>query len=1113
MMDPEGPFARAERTLWTVWCFISEAVNRLLRPQPAPGVGTEQNPCLEPAGEGEPPECEDAEDALAAVALLNLPHTADSQPDGDTVQQKTPPSQRGEEAGRDDAEPLSAEDAGEPEKEETRPRPPLSYQETSENDKHEQHVDIGSKPQTDGVISEKIKKSEEETVCSVCDVTTDDQQETKTIVQLKDEDDDETPERELEAADSGGDQRTITDLEPEKNDSVFTDDTEQKCEGEDEVSTQEEAGSRINVVEVDQKMEADEETARVDNGDFTDVADVEKHEDVIGTRSENTLEEVDRWSLDKREQRDLPEEDDVNDGANNWGYTQTLRGDEEETVSSEHVACSDSPVEGEHLYPAEFTEKEPEDLASSQEQTDTRRADMKLGDVAADLRCIPESQAEERFSVNEDGKDSFVEIAETSSTAAVKPEGETGRETSGELSSIPPGTVEGRVVVLEEPNAPACEETQEGLPENNNELGRDENTTPRFLEVDYKEFQAVQLPEEAESHGQESPQDTEAACLQMSESVEERQERAEDTKTVVGLAEVEQIGILPLLAKETERQFSEEAIQDFDRPLKSEISESPMKTEARNLRMIDGTEMNLLGFGADETLSGSRDVQSVHEVKQDAPAEEVTEFTAAFKGEEMTQTGLSQEFFHTAPYSSSQAHSAGSLDEERNDPAVNELDTDDNVEDMDEGVQQLAPVAGELITPSEGEENAAVKQSVLSTPDETGEIKQFPLTAFEIGTEEISNNETTDDLTVMQSEAGGLSDVSAGESTEHVTESLRWFTEGSASSITAHQDLIDEEILDLWMETAMSFSNQPNSQDTSVEVMTPGTHLLNEASETGTGSHPGSGIISTVTHQESEEEEMQKESLESAEAGKQTEEADVMMSVLSPDELLEATAHDSSEEVTRSSSEASSEEGSVWIKHSSEGDVSPKYELEEMNTLSMEEQPSGHTAESSNTPEGDREPVAMLEDQTELFLSIQVDAPVLDFTPQRSRISLKNPRVRPPNNPRYLLNMPSLEPTSTSPVPVKLPAGVPLGALGTAIKLPGLAAGFPLLKKTPRKVKDEDSQEPLSQEAETMPEEKSDASKEEEAPHKPKWMPPKHPGFGNPLMSELKTKLKKTSNE
>ncbi|KAM7398703.1 hypothetical protein PAMA_006554 [Pampus argenteus] len=79
---------------------------------------------------------------------------------------------------------------------------------------------------------------------------------------------------------------------------------------------------------------------------------------------------------------------------------------------------------------------------------------------------------------------------------------------------------------------------------------------------------------------------------------------------------------------------------------------------------------------------------------------------------------------------------------------------------------------------------------------------------------------------------------------------------------------------------------------------------------------------------------------------------------------------------------------------------------------------------------------------------MEVDGFVLDFTAQKSRSAVKNPHVRPPKDPRSLLNMPSLDPTTSTHLPAKVPADVPLGGLGIGIKLPGLGAGFPVLKKT-----------------------------------------------------------------
>ncbi|XP_061823752.1 uncharacterized protein [Nerophis lumbriciformis] len=133
---------------------------------------------------------------------------------------------------------------------------------------------------------------------------------------------------------------------------------------------------------------------------------------------------------------------------------------------------------------------------------------------------------------------------------------------------------------------------------------------------------------------------------------------------------------------------------------------------------------------------------------------------------------------------------------------------------------------------------------------------------------------------------------------------------------------------------------------------------------------------------------------------------------------------------------------------------------------------------------------------TEFEDHIQVSGFDLNFAPQKSRIALKNPHVRPPKDPRSLLQRPSVDPVFAPPPATKIPAGVQvLGGLAFGIKLPG----FPALKKLPKK------------EAELKPE-NGETPKQEELPQKPKWMP-RQSGFGNPFMSELKTKLKKSTKK
>ncbi|XP_019739066.1 uncharacterized protein LOC109523971 isoform X2 [Hippocampus comes] len=133
---------------------------------------------------------------------------------------------------------------------------------------------------------------------------------------------------------------------------------------------------------------------------------------------------------------------------------------------------------------------------------------------------------------------------------------------------------------------------------------------------------------------------------------------------------------------------------------------------------------------------------------------------------------------------------------------------------------------------------------------------------------------------------------------------------------------------------------------------------------------------------------------------------------------------------------------------------------------------------------------------------IEVSSFVLNFAPQRSRMAVKNPRVRPPKDRRSLLQRPSLPPGSSPPPqpPSKIPVGVHvLGGFRLGIQLPGLGAAFPVAKKLPK------------MEAELKAAPKADATKQAAAPPQPKWMPPRQAGFGNPFMSELKTKLKKAT--
>ncbi|KAL2101810.1 hypothetical protein ACEWY4_003571 [Coilia grayii] len=144
----------------------------------------------------------------------------------------------------------------------------------------------------------------------------------------------------------------------------------------------------------------------------------------------------------------------------------------------------------------------------------------------------------------------------------------------------------------------------------------------------------------------------------------------------------------------------------------------------------------------------------------------------------------------------------------------------------------------------------------------------------------------------------------------------------------------------------------------------------------------------------------------------------------------------------------------------------------------------------------------------------------LDFSIQKSRIAVKNPLVRPPTDPRALLNLPSLEPTprptpepqcapghreqeSPQSHPHKKPLafGVPMGGVGVmGVKLPGLGAGFPVLRKTHQETKEEEKAESSLPQKSKTEQSQTEGTTEEahQTQSKPKWTPPKHAiGYGH----------------
>ncbi|XP_060884310.1 uncharacterized protein si:ch211-136m16.8 [Labrus mixtus] len=862
--------------------------------------------------------------------------------------------------------------------------------------------------------------------------------------------------------------------------------------------------------------------------------------------------------------------------------------------------------------------------------------------------------------VQEDIEESWGVRACTAISATVKPEGETGQEESWEFQNIPQGIFEGRSDVSPELNPPTCEEAQEGVPEYNNEPGPDENTTQRFLEVgDSKEVQSSQLPKEVESKEPESLQNsgrsTGADCLLVQEHMEEVQESKEDIKRHSALVCAE-------LPKETGKPLVEPTAQEPG-PLFVEedgtFMVAQMKTgiEQSENELETGLSVTKKEDLPDEELLVEIDEGSFNSKEADA-AVDCLEATEHLVGEEilkpleakeqMTTETRFQESVDAKKTEQSSNRASGvqddippigfvkqSVETELSSNKETELqDTGNNLELEEYKVEEEEAAEVQMQNKNEVEilDLQVAGMAAEITRENNDLISEFTLSMKSIETESrLSDNEATHESEIIEPKPiHDVCMISTDEMQKQMMES-----EGSCGP---SQDVIDEEILDMWIETLseddekhqeglelgpqlnpgiepsekeetqqdteqlvesnpgecelvsdteMSSStaesgfsdhslnewgpqnsetqllksaspgtvqgtcdmlvnvsesgnilelspreHNSGSQDTMMEETPDARQLYLKIEESVTGFHLEERDSEEVRHQDQESdqtrEKMHEENgLQKEIDGKVTDfktavEADVtsltevgalfqLEKTKVETETLEITASDSQEEIqhtdsarSRRDSEGSSEEGIESSESGSEDNTSTQSEktLLEKKQLGLTEEIDGSLPGLTGT-----EVAQQSGDQ------IEVDASVLDFSAQRSRIAVKNPRVRPPTDPRSLLHMPSVDPTPASRLPVKVPAGVPLGGFGIGVKLPGLGAGFPVLKKTKQMMRNENSPDSDPQEPETMPEEKGVAPEEDKAQHKPKWMPPRHPGFGNPLMSELKTKLKKTTKE
>ncbi|XP_051273893.1 uveal autoantigen with coiled-coil domains and ankyrin repeats protein [Dicentrarchus labrax] len=1441
-MDNDIPPSRVERTFWTVWYYITGAVNRLLRPEPTDLVSNDPTSLQDSAVDSEPANCGHAEgeasarevneeQSLATVSVLSSSRPVvawelcttdiDLGSDDESMQYKTQLSRGSEGKASEEGEGTREEqfaqtgndDAGLPvanakedeQKEGVRKLYAHERDETPENDESEDHVNTRS-ILTGDAMSEDVEEigtnagAEEETERAL---TPNDQKmdATLTKIQVTEEDNKmyHEDEQDLEAEDIEVQLCTITDLSLEEEDNMHIEEAMVQMDQTDRAATNEDVENNDGELLLASKNEnkSDEGANYVENqlsicellsddnrdykGDpsFTtqhvelqmahDKSGIVSEDDLIVVGQEHVMvhrsesdevedmkEKEDASTLDEREEGPVIEEENVNDAANSQTKDEmqeqeddiksVTEDSQEEDISTGNVTCSEEVVQNvqTELHAAIFTKRE--DVAKDTEvQTKIRETDDveteshgKVFDVKFDVTttdisvaeiCFDKDQVEEESLSSEVGnKESYLEVVCTATSVTVKPEGETGQEISGDFKNIPVGICEGRLVVSQELNSPTCEETQEGVPEYNNEPGPNENTTQRFLEVRASgEIQSMQFPEEMESKEPENLQNSGCSAgaeyLPLREHMEEEQESTGDIKnsfdpvveehaerlrlTDAGLPQETETPLVEPVIQESGLLFEEEEGKVLLYSMKTGIEHSEKQLETHSgltdesdkttEELQDGTEELLVEFEKKEKLCESKEAEAAgdgHEVTGIITAVEVVGFTDEtlkfLEAEEEKMTAIS--FFQEsvdAINSEQNSYQTHSLLEDFNETGLlkqsaetePKLCEDNTVEVQDAGIhmeetvygveeeaaidemlsknemeflnQQAVGMAAELVIERNEEENAESESSRIVETLETE--NQLSDEALEMSSEE---SEAADESMTTESKPKDLTEISAEETEKCVTESDRSYTKETVSPVSGCPDVIDEEILDLWIETALSedtddvkqeedpgqqidmemepsnekpdemssvqrekvreqlvgsnsgeselvsdtemssstaesgfldqslsewgtqnsetqllkststgsfhgiydmsvnmsesgdiselSTQQPNSesQDILMEetAETVQTYLKEEESITETGFHPDSGVSSSeATHLDQKSDESQEKTDEETGSQKEidaevpdparktewkdTEESDVkslkeITAIIEveetklEDEPLVLTVSEPPEGIEHTEpgrSRSGSETLDISTETGSQGDTFTELEKTLFKLPSLDK-PQPTWSEDNTDPlpglnEAVEQPTTESEDQME------VDASGLDFSAQRSRIAVKNPLVRPPKDPRSLLLMPSVEPTPSSRLPVKVPAGLPLGGLGIGIKLPGLGAGFPVLKKTQRIVRDENSPDTVSQEPDAKPAEKSDTPKQDEIQHKPKWMPPKHPGFGNPLMSELKTKLKKTTKE
>lgn len=511
------------------------------------------------------------------------------------------------------------------------------------------------------------------------------------------------------------------------------------------------------------------------------------------------------------------------------------------------VECTDGESVDVSIYPEVQTERKYDVKTEGSGEAVDEKADLRTTDIYIDDRCLECDQIEEEDEMEEakvededqeeeeeekeelsgevsNNEEYPIEATCTSTSVTVDSEGETVQETSREFKNIPPGVCEGQPVVPRE--SPLCEEAQGGVPEHNNEPGGDENTTQRFLEErDSKEVQSVELPEEVESlHNTGSSHG--ADYLLVKELIEEEEESEDDIKCSFDSVVEEHGGKLCL----TEGEWLQDGKASFVEQTIQDLSADSMKTGDTHLEQefkvfaglsqlteeqqdetgellvefeMDGCVLKEAGDATDDDNAGTAEAREVVEFTDEflntleAEVQKMTEMSFDVEPEnaanleqsscripslqeELSESGCVEKSVESEPRlfeDSGLDFQGAEINVEKTEFTVEEDAEEDDVQ------KEISEKHVDRIATAEWDE----KVDTVIAESEIVEIQnQLSDEALEISIEESEVEPKTKDVSV----------ISAEETDVHVTES------GEIKvPVGEPQDVIDEEILDLWIQT------------------------------------------------------------------------------------------------------------------------------------------------------------------------------------------------------------------------------------------------------------------------------------------------------------------------